>query len=99
MSKNITNYKNLYELSASEAIKLFSTGKITPSDLIESIINRIKIVNPITKAFVHLNHSRTLEIAKDFDKKLANNENIGPLFGIPVGIKDIFNTKDFPTEM
>ena len=99
MSKNITNYENLYELSATEAIKLFSAGKITPSDLIESIITRIKIINPITNAFIHLNHSRTLGIAKNFDKKLANNENIGPLFGVPVGIKDIFNSKDFPTEM
>ena len=91
--------QNLTHLSGTELIDLINSKKITITDLIESTINQIKKINSDTNAFVHLDASGVLETAKILDNKLKNNESIGPLCGIPIGIKDIFNTKDYPTEM
>lgn len=94
------NYQNqLYRLSATQAIFLIQSGKIKIRQLIESIIKHIEDINPKTDAFVHLNSRQSLGKADDLDRGIKNGENIGPLYGIPIGIKDIFNTQDFPTEM
>lgn len=90
--------ESLYKLSAIETISLIKMKKITVTKLIESIIQRIEKMNPKTNAWVHLNYNQTLENAKKLDKKIEDG-NIGLLYGIPIGIKDIFNTYDFPTEM
>lgn len=93
------NDKNLVQFSATKLIKLITSKKITVTELIESTINRIQEFNPLTNAFVHLDFSNMIETAKNLDIKLERNESIGSLCGIPIGIKDIFNTEDFPTEM
>jgi Asp-tRNA(Asn)/Glu-tRNA(Gln) amidotransferase A subunit family amidase len=90
---------NLYRLSAYEAIELIKNKKITIRQLIESIIKRINECNHKTGAWIHLNYKQALEKADELDKKLSSDQNIEPLYGIPIGIKDIFNTQDFPTEM
>ena len=91
--------KKLYYASATEAISLIKSGQITITEYLESIIKRIEKINPITNAWVHLNHKQSLETAKKLDKKMKNGENIGPLYGVPIGIKDIFNTINSQTEM
>ena len=91
--------QDITEFSAVELIKLINTKKITVTELIESTINKIQKINPQTNAFVHLNFLQMRETAKNLDKKLDNNESIGALYGIPIGVKDIFNTKEYPTEM
>lgn len=91
--------EQLYFLSATNAISLISSGKVKVRQLTESIIQRINEINPQTDAWVHLNHKQTLQKADKLDKKILDGQNIGPLYGIPIGVKDIFNTEDFPTEM
>ena len=89
----------LFHLSASEAIFLIKLGKIKITKLIESINKRIEEFNPQTNAWTHLNPSQSLNYAKEIENKMNNGIETGPLHGIPIGVKDIFNTKDFPTEM
>jgi Asp-tRNA(Asn)/Glu-tRNA(Gln) amidotransferase A subunit family amidase len=88
-----------YELSASEMTALIKLGKLSITELIKSINQRIDKINPEVNAWVHLNHNQSIEKSKELERKIENKEKIGGLFGIPIGIKDIFNTKDFPTEM
>jgi Asp-tRNA(Asn)/Glu-tRNA(Gln) amidotransferase A subunit family amidase len=89
----------LYRLSASEAIFLIKSRKMMVREFMESIIERIEKINPKIDAWVHLNTKQSLEKADEFDKKISNDQDLNPLYGIPIGIKDIFNTFDFPTEM
>ena len=49
-------------------------------------------------AFVHLDPEHALAQARALDRRKASGERTGPLHGIPVGIKDIFDTADYPTE-
>lgn len=89
----------LYKLSASEANFLIKSRKITVKQFIESIIQQTEKINPQTNAWTCLNFKRSLEQADILDKKITSTENLSPIYGIPIGIKDIFNTVDFPTEM
>jgi Asp-tRNA(Asn)/Glu-tRNA(Gln) amidotransferase A subunit family amidase len=91
--------KELFLLSATETISLIKSGKITVKELTESIQERISKINPIIHSFVHLNNNYNLKIAKNLDEKLKQGKDIGPLFGVSIGIKDIFNEQFMPTEM
>ena len=89
----------LYLASATELISLIKNKKVTIRQITESIIDQIEKINPKTDAWVHLNHQQSLQRATELDNKFKDGIDIGPLYGIPIGVKDIFNTQDFPTEM
>ena len=91
--------ENLYSISATELISLIKNKKVTVKQVIESTIDQIEKINPKTNAWIRLNHQQSLQRAKELDDKLREGVDIGPLYGIPIGVKDIFNTNDFPTEM
>ena len=95
----MTSKNNIFQLSAYESIDLIKSGKISIVELVQSYIKRIDELNPVLNAWVHLDHQHVLETAKIMDQKNKNGKNLEPLFGIPIGVKDIFNTEDFPTEM
>src|SRR5262249_60379923 len=61
-------------------------------------LERIEGVEPEVHAFIHLDPENALAQARALDRSKANGDRIGPLHGIPVGIKDIFDTADYPTE-
>ena len=89
----------LYSLSAIETISLIKSNKITVKELIESTINRIEKVNHNFHSFVNTNNKNSLEIAKQIDKKIKRGEDVGKLWGIPIGVKDTINEQTMPTEM
>ena len=89
----------LHLTSATELISLIKNKKVTIRQVTESIIDQIEKINPKTNAWVHLNHQQSLQRATELDNKFKDGIDIGPLYGIPIGVKDIFNTQDFPTEM
>lgn len=93
------SFERLYQLTATESINLIKEGKITITELTENIIQQIDKSNRQTNAWVHLNHKQSLDSAKKLDEKLASGQDLGPLYGLSIGIKDIFHTSDFPTEM
>jgi len=49
-------------------------------------------------AFIHIDAEHALRQARALDARRRSGQPIGPLHGLPVGIKDIFNTADYPTE-
>jgi Asp-tRNA(Asn)/Glu-tRNA(Gln) amidotransferase A subunit family amidase len=89
----------LYSLNATDTISLIKSNKITVEELIESTINRINEVNDNFHSFVNRNDKYNLKIAKQIDKKIEQKENVGELFGIPIGVKDTINEQTMPTEM
>ncbi len=89
---------SLHELSATEAARQIKDGTITPVDLVESCLERITAVDPDVEAWAHLDPEFALAQARVLDDHRRAGGAIGPLHGIPVGIKDIFNTEGMPTE-
>lgn len=87
--------KPLYQLTAAEAIKRINNGELSSKMLMQSCLERLKEIDPLVQAWACFDSARALEQAEQIDR----GQDKGVLSGIPVGIKDIFNTIDFPTCM
>jgi Asp-tRNA(Asn)/Glu-tRNA(Gln) amidotransferase A subunit family amidase len=85
-------------LSASDAARAIAAGEITSEQLVEACLARTHAVEPQVQAWQYLDpeHALTQARARDLDHKEGRPG--GPLHGVPVGIKDIIDTVDMPTE-
>ena len=89
---------DLTALTAVEAATEIARGTISAEDYTRACLERIAAVDTEVHAFVHLDPEHALAQARALDRRKADGERIGPLHGIPIGIKDIFDTADYPTE-
>ena len=89
---------NLYLLSATEAARLIRDGIITSEQLVGACLTRIREVDPQVQAWAFFDPDYALAQARAADQFRLSGAPIGPLHGVPVGIKDIFDTADMPTE-
>ena len=85
-------------LTAYEAASEIARGAISAEDYTRVCLDRITAVEPDVQAFAHLDPEHALAQARALDRHKADGGRIGPLHGIPVGIKDIIDTADYPTE-
>jgi len=65
---------------------------VSSEEVIRACLNRIETVNPKLNAVVQLNQERALARGREADAALARGENWGPLHGVPMTIKDSFDT-------
>ena len=85
-------------LSAVDALQKIRSGTLSSVDLVKSCLARIEETEDQLKAWVHLDPEYALAQAKKLDMIRQSGRPLGKLHGLPVGIKDIFDTLDFPTE-
>ncbi len=97
MARNLTN-KTLVELSATEVGSKIRTGEISSVELVKACLERIEQVDGDVQAWAHLDPEYALEQAQILDAQRQAGGPVGPLHGIPVGIKDVFDTRSLPTE-
>lgn len=81
------------ELSASEAARRIARGELGSTALLEACLARIAAREAVVSAWAYLDPDAALAEARARDREPPR----GPLHGIPVGIKDIFDTADMPT--
>jgi len=84
--------KNASEMAAALAAK-----EISSVDLVNAHYDRIAEVDDKVKAFLHLDKEGALAQAKSVDDARAKGENLAPLAGVPIALKDIFTQKGVPT--
>jgi Asp-tRNA(Asn)/Glu-tRNA(Gln) amidotransferase A subunit family amidase len=89
---------NLHLLSATEAARLIRDGVISSEQLVEACLARIGEVDARVQAWAFLDADYALEQARTADERRLSGQPVGPLHGVPVGVKDIFDTSDMPTE-
>jgi Asp-tRNA(Asn)/Glu-tRNA(Gln) amidotransferase A subunit family amidase len=85
-------------LSATEAARLIRDGLLTSEELVQACLERIRATEPTIQAWTFLDEDHALERARAADQRKALGEPIGPLHGVPIGLKDIIDTADMPTE-
>ena len=88
----------LIELSATEAVGKIRDGEITSEELVQACLDRIDQADGEIEAWAHLKPEYALDQARMLDAQRAEGGPVGPLHGIPVGVKDIFDTELLPTE-
>ncbi|HEY2921525.1 MAG TPA: amidase [Candidatus Binatia bacterium] len=89
---------NLHLISASEAARLIRDGVISSEQLVEACLARIREIDPQVEAWAFLDGDYALKQARAADALRLEGKPIGSLHGVPIGIKDIFDTADMPTE-
>ncbi len=87
----------LNELGISRLHKLISSGEVTSVEVTEAVFERIDEVEDTVKAYLFLDREGALKKAAKVDLNVARGEEIEPLAGIPVAIKDNMCTKGIPT--
>jgi Asp-tRNA(Asn)/Glu-tRNA(Gln) amidotransferase A subunit family amidase len=94
---NVTE-DELIALTAIEAAELISGGELSAEEYVGACLGRIAAIDEQVRAFVHLDPEYALDQARALDELRRNGQPVGPLHGVPVAIKDIFDTEDYPTE-
>jgi Asp-tRNA(Asn)/Glu-tRNA(Gln) amidotransferase A subunit family amidase len=90
--------ENLAALSATQAAAEMARGALSAQDYVGACLDRISELEPTVHAFIHLDRAHVLAQAKALDERRHNSEPLGALHGVPVAIKDIFDTSDHKTE-
>lgn len=80
-------------LTITEASRLVAARKLSPVELARSLLERIEAIDPQVNAFITLTADLALEQARKAEAEIVRGNYRGPLHGIPVGLKDIYNTK------
>lgn len=85
-------------LSASDAARAIREGAISAEQLMQACLARVHEVDGEVQAWAFLDEEHALAQARSRDRDRAEGRALGLLHGIPVGIKDIIDTCDMPTE-
>lgn len=85
--------------SFSSVVQDFKQGRTTPRDYLETCIAAIDRCNPVIQAFTHTNLDKARELADQSTARYRSGSTLSPIDGMPVGVKDIIDTADMPTQM
>ncbi|MBY0532654.1 MAG: amidase [Xanthobacteraceae bacterium] len=88
----------LVELTATEIAGKIARGDISSEEYTRALIAQVNSIEDKVQAFQHFDPEHALAQAKERDTYRANGNALGPLHGLPVGIKDCIDTADYPTE-
>ena len=84
--------------SAEELARVIRAGEVTAEDAVCACLARIRQVEAEVQAWAFLDPDYALAQARQADRLRREGRDLGPLHGVPVGVKDIFDTADMPTE-
>ncbi len=82
---------------AVDLARLYRARRVSPLEVMQAVLARIDAVNPNVNAIVTLVREQALSAARRATASLRRGASLPPLFGIPVGIKDVTATKGIRT--
>ncbi len=85
-------------LTATEAAAAMARGDLTSLELVDACLARIAAREGEVQAFAHLDPDHARAQAREADLARRAGRGVGPLHGLPVGVKDIIDTADMPTQ-
>ena len=86
---------DLWFTPASELAALIRERKLSPVELMTATLARIDALNPTINAFIQIDQDRALKEARSQTERLARGEELGPLGGLPFGVKELENALGF----
>lgn len=87
----------LHHLTIAEAARLIEDRELSPVDLARGYLERIQALDPKLKAFITVTSDLAMRQATQAEAELAGGEHRGPLHGIPIALKDLFDTAGVAT--
>jgi len=89
---------NPAQLNATAAAEAIRSGDLTSEELVQACLNRVDEVDQAVAAWAFLDPDHALDQARKADQVRQEGGAMGPLHGLPIGVKDNFDTFDMPTE-
>ena len=89
--------KELPFLTASQLSRLIETKEISPVEATEAYLDRIEAVDPKLNSYITVTGEQALEAARKAEHEIATSQHRGPLHGVPMAVKDQFNTAGIRT--
>ncbi|MEU8921922.1 amidase [Kitasatospora sp. NPDC048545] len=86
-----------YELSLAAAAREIHARRLSPVELVESVLDRIERVEPGLGAYADVTAERAREAAREAEREIARSGPRGPLHGVPVALKDLIDVAGLPT--
>ncbi len=87
----------LTSVTASVLAGLIAAGDVSPVEVVEAYLERIDRYNPQLNAFITVTRDQALRAARDAEQAVARGDRLGPLHGLPLAVKDQFETRDVLT--
>ncbi len=84
-------------LSASETAKAIRTKQVSPVEVVQAYLARITRLDATLHAYITVLQEAALSAARQAEQQLMSGAKLGPLFGVPVAVKDQFWTKGILT--
>ncbi|HEX2770868.1 MAG TPA: Asp-tRNA(Asn)/Glu-tRNA(Gln) amidotransferase subunit GatA [Micromonosporaceae bacterium] len=88
---------DLTRLTATQIAGLVARGEASAVEVAQAHLDRIAAVDERVHAFLHVDANGALAAARAVDARRASGEDLGPLAGVPVAVKDVLTTKGVPT--
>ncbi len=85
--------KELCFLSAGQLARLIQKKEISPVEVVEAHLSRIEALEPKLNSFITLLPDQAMAAARKAEKEIQYERYLGPLHGIPFGLKDLFYAK------
>ena len=85
-------------LSLTQAVEDIRDGRIKSAELVTDCLRRVAATDEAIEAWAFLDPGLAMMQAENADLRRQKGNPTGPLHGVPVGVKDIFDTADMPTE-
>ena len=84
-------------LTIAEASALFESKKLSPVELTKACIAKTEALDPTLLSYLTFTPETALETAKAAEAAIAAGKRVSPLQGIPIGLKDIYDTAGVTT--
>ncbi|WP_329567814.1 Asp-tRNA(Asn)/Glu-tRNA(Gln) amidotransferase subunit GatA [Kitasatospora sp. NBC_01266] len=88
---------DLIKHTAAQTAAAIASGAVSAVEVAQAHLDRIDAVDKKVNAFLHVDTEGALAAARAVDAKRAKGEELGPLAGVPLALKDVFTTKGVPT--
>ncbi len=85
-----------FELSLTAAAAEIGARRLSPVELVDSVLARIEATEPVLGAFACVTADAAREDARRAEQEIAAGRYLGPLHGIPLGVKDLYDTAGVP---
>ena len=80
-------------MAAAELARRIASRELSPVDVVDAFLRRIDAKNPTLNAYVTVLGDQARDAAREAERALTSGAALGPLHGVPVAIKDLFDYK------
>ncbi len=84
-------------MPAHELAGLIRARSLSPVDLMESCLTRIEKTNGVLNAFIAMQPERAMAESRELADRIARGEQVGPLAGLPIGVKELEDVQGYPS--